>query len=95
MSDTAGLMRCIAIEIAHGGNRALWHADDVTDEDLAAFALAGVKPEQARAAAEAKQPFVPKYQPPARRAKRYRDMDDNEFDDTWNEERGSQAGIPL
>lgn len=62
MSDEArkGLLHCMAIEVAHGSNPKLWQADEVTDEDLAAFALAEVAPDEARAAFTARRPFVPR-----------------------------------
>lgn len=92
--SSADILRSIGIEIANSPSPKLWQADDLTAEDMAAFALAGVEPQQARDAVAAKQPYQPKYHP-VRHAKRYRDMDDDEFDRTWDDERGNQAGVPL
>lgn len=92
--SSADILRSIAIEVANSPSPKLWEADDLSDEDMAAFALAGVEPQQARDALAAKLPFRPTH-PIVRHAKRYRDMDDDEFDRTWDDERGNQAGIPL
>ena len=89
--DEERYMRSVAIEIAHGGGRGLWRPDDVTDDEKQALAALGVTPAQMTKAVETREP--PKPQP--RRLKRYRDMDDDEFDDVWNPDRGSQTGLPF
>lgn len=80
MSDEARkhLLRCMAIEVAHGSNPKLWQADEVTDEDLTVFALAEVSRDETRTAFTARRPYVPKFPP---RALRPYDPDQRDYDE--------------
>lgn len=91
--EEARFWRSIIAEINEGGARGLWSGDELTADDLQAAAALGVKPEQMIRAAVAHTPYEPPRRTP--RAKSYRDMDDDEFDDVWNPDRGSQCGLPI